>query len=255
MTAPTSTQPIARETYDAFAPIYDEYNQGYMYERWTGRLLEKAKEAGLRGDRLLDVGCGTGLSFIPMLERGFQVTGCDISPGMLELARVKVDEEAATLLVADMRELPRLGQFDLIWAVNDAMNYLLSVSELEATLAGMVANLAPGGRIVFDLNTLGLFRAVYSEQRWVDGRRFVWQGLTSPSGPGSEAIYEARIESLEGEAETHLHRQRYFPETEVLAAADAVGLRELAVYGELDGDLSPGVDEDHHTKFVYVLGA
>jgi ubiquinone/menaquinone biosynthesis C-methylase UbiE len=36
-----------------------------MYARWTGRLLEKAGEAGLKGSRLLDIGCGTGLSSTP----------------------------------------------------------------------------------------------------------------------------------------------------------------------------------------------
>ena len=32
--------------------------RGYMYERWTGRLLQKAEEAGLQGERLLDVAAG-----------------------------------------------------------------------------------------------------------------------------------------------------------------------------------------------------
>ena len=57
------------------APAYDEFNRGYKYERWVGRLLEQAEVAGLEGNRLLDVACGTGLSFTPMLDRGWQVTG------------------------------------------------------------------------------------------------------------------------------------------------------------------------------------
>jgi ubiquinone/menaquinone biosynthesis C-methylase UbiE len=80
----------ARTAYDAYASAYDAFNRGYMYERWTGRLLGKAEEAGLRGSRLLDIGCGTGLSSIPMVGRGWQVTACDISPRMLEVARTKI---------------------------------------------------------------------------------------------------------------------------------------------------------------------
>ena len=76
-----------RLTYDTYAPAYEDFNHGYMYERWTGRLLETAEAAGLAGNRLLDIACGTGLSFVTMLERGWQVTGCDISPAMLESPR------------------------------------------------------------------------------------------------------------------------------------------------------------------------
>ncbi len=143
----------AKQTYDTFSSVYDDFNHEHMYERWTGRILAAAEDAGLEGDRLLDVGCGTGLSFIPMLDRGWHVTGCDISPEMLDLAKAKVGE-AATLLTADMRDLPVMGQFDLAWAVNDAVNYLLTREELEAALTGICQNLAPNGIVAFDVTRL-----------------------------------------------------------------------------------------------------
>jgi ubiquinone/menaquinone biosynthesis C-methylase UbiE len=243
----------ARQAYDAYASAYDDFNHGYMYERWTGRLLGKAEEAGLGGDRLLDVACGTGLSFIPMLERGWQVTGCDISPEMLDLARAKVGD-AATLLTADMRDLPVLGQFDLIWSVNDSLNYLLSPEEFKATLTGMRRNLAPEGMVVFDVNTLTTYRTFFSSKcvDEVNGRRFVWQGLMSAAEVSPGSINEARFDA-EGEAGVeHVHRQRHFPEEEVLAAIDAAGLRCLDVFGESNGDLERGMEEDVHTKTVYL---
>ena len=130
-----------RETYDAWAPVYDEFNRGYMFERWTGKLTEKAEEAGVGGKRLLDIACGTGMSTIPMLDRGWTVTGCDISTAMLAIGREKVGERA-NLHEADMRELPDFGEFDLVWAINDPLNYLLDVEELEAAFDGMRRNVA-----------------------------------------------------------------------------------------------------------------
>lgn len=243
----------ARETYDAYADSYDDFNSGYMYERWTGRLLEKAEEAGLEGKRLLDLGCGTGLSFLPMLDRGWTVTACDISPRMLEIARSKA-EGRAELVVADMCELPDLGEFDLIWAVNDAINYLLSGEELEAAFSGMRRNLAAGGIVLFDVNTLATYRTFFSGRfaREEGERRFVWEGQMSPLGLAPGGISEARFEAVGEPDSVHSHRQRHFPREEVVGALEAARLRCIGVFGEQDGDLHLGLNEEQHTKAVYL---
>lgn len=242
----------AKEAYEAFSSLYDAFNHFYQYERWTGRLLAAAEAEGLEGNRLLDVACGTGLSFIPLLENGWQVTGCDLSPAMLELARAKVGDRAE-LLVADMRTLPRLGQFDLIWSVNAPFNHLLTEGELREALESMARNLAPRGLVVFDVNTLALFRSFFGETQVgeSDGERFVWHGEASPDSVEPGGIYEARFETEGGSAD-HLHRQRHFPEPEVKTAIEAAGLRCRAVLGERNGDLERGLDESKHTKAVYV---
>ena len=242
----------ARTAYDAFASAYNVFNQAYQYESWTGKLLAEAQSVGLEGNRLLDVGCGTGLSFVALLDRGFEVTACDISPGMLEIARRRAGDRAE-LLVADMRELPELGEFDLVWAVNDAANYVLSDEELRASLRSMVRNLAQDGVVLFDLNTLLTFKTFFCEtqEREVDGQRFVWRGEMDTEKIGPGAVAEAHFEA-EGLSIDHVHRQRHFPEADVLAAIEDAGLRSRAVLGELNGVLSPELDESAHTKAVYI---
>jgi len=242
-----------RQTYDTYAPAYEDFNHGYMYERWTGRLLGKAEEAGLEGNRLLDIACGTGLSFVTMLERGWEVTGCDISPAMLEIAEEKFGDRAE-LFVADMRELPHFGEFDLIWAINDPLNYLLSIEEFEATLDGMRRNLARRGIALFDINTLVTYRTFFSNEVVVNqnGRQLVWQGKLTPEEVTPGVFAEASFEEVGTEGSAHVHRQRHFSQEEVLAAFEKVGLECIAVYGEQDGALSPGLDEDLHSKAVYL---
>lgn len=243
----------ALTAYDAFAPAYDDFTFQYQNERWTGRLLAKAEELGLEGNRLLDVGCGTGKSFIPMLDRGWEVTACDISPAMVEIAREKAGERA-TISVADMRELPRLGEFDLVWAVNDSVNYLLDTEELAAALSGMARNLSPSGVLLFDVNTLRVFRTFFCEENVVErgGRRLVWQGKGAAETVEPGSIGEATLAAEDDSMATHTHRQRHFTETELRDAIDAAGLTCLEVAGEQEGDLSTGVDEEVHTKAVYV---
>jgi SAM-dependent methyltransferase len=242
-----------RETYDAWAPVYDEFNCGYLFERWTGKLLERAEEAGVGGKRLLDIACGTGMSTIPMLDRGWTVTGCDISPKMLAIAREKIGDQA-DLVEADMRELPDFGSFDLVWAINDPLNYVLDVAELEATFDGMRRNVAADGIVLFDVNTLVTYRTFFSNEIVVEGEggRLVWQGQLTAGDVSTGTFAEARFD-VEGDASMEsVHRQRHFTESEVLAALDVAGLECIALYGEKEGDLTPGVDENLHSKAVYL---
>src|SRR3954454_12293784 len=114
---------LAAEAYDGLAPAYDAFTAGHEYECWLDYLEALAVEHGLPGRDLLDVGCGTGKSFLPMLERGYDVVACDLSPQMVARAREKMPTGAARVLVADMRELADLGAFDLVTCLDDAINY------------------------------------------------------------------------------------------------------------------------------------
>jgi SAM-dependent methyltransferase len=252
----------AEIAYEAIAPVYDDFTHNHDYELWLGNLMPELERLELRGNRLLDVACGTGKSFIPMLSRGWEVTASDISPAMVELARAKVGDRV-DLSVADMRELPDFGKFDLVWCLDDAVNYLLSVEELARALSGMRRNLGPEGLLTFDVNALEVYRTFFAEEVVVerDGRRLVWKGRSNPEvGPGqiSEASFEAW--PLEGEGgpliEPEMHRQRHFPEAEVLAALESAGLETLEVFGHgEDAVLKQPFDELVHHKAVYLAGA
>ena len=259
-TVPSRAESSAEHAYEAIAPVYDDFTAHHDYELWLGELLPQLRRHGLTDSRLLDVGCGTGKSFMPMLERGWDVVGCDISPAMLALAEAKAGN-AASLSVADMRRLPLFGEFDLVWALDDAVNYLLSSEELKAALAGMRRNLAPHGLLMFDVNVLRSYRTFFAETETVErgGRRLVWRGQASPQvEPGS--ICESRFEvevgnEVGGETlvEAHMHRQRHFPEGEVLEIIESAGLECLDVFGHgYDGTLAQPVDELDHTKAVYI---
>jgi SAM-dependent methyltransferase len=248
----------ARQTYDALAPSYDAFTLGfgYRYETWTATLLEKAEAEGLQGNRLLDVACGTGFSFIPLLERGWRVTGCDVSAAMVEAARAKVGDRAE-LVVADMRELPALGEFDLIWAINTPFNYLLGGEELRAALAGMRRNLAPGGFVLFDLLTLKTARTFFGDTFEVEreGRRFRWRGLAAPEEVRPGVVAGGRLEAEGEPALIQDHRMRHFSAEEVLAAVGEAGLRCERVFGEQGGELRPDLDEDEQPIAVYFCRA
>lgn len=249
----------ALRTFQAMAPVYDDFTAHYDYEGWLADLLKILERHGLTGRRLLDVACGTGKSFLPMLPRGWQVTACDISPAMVEIAEAKAGH-SVDLSIGDMRRLPKLGDFDLIWALDDAINYLLSVAELEETLRGMRDNLAGSGLLLFDVNELLVYRTFYAETSTVEqgGKRFVWRGLASADVPAG-SVCESRLEVLDDEggprdqSEASIHRQRHFSEVEVLAALKRVNLECLDIYAhDLDGIPRQPLDTSIHTKAIYI---
>jgi SAM-dependent methyltransferase len=250
----------ALRAFEAMAPVYDDFTAHYDYEGWLADLLKILERCGLRGRRLLDVACGTGKSFLPMLPRGWQVTGCDIAPAMIALAEAKVGD-SVELSVADMRALPRLGEFDLIWALDDAVNYLLGTEELDRALGGMRDNLAGDGLLLFDVNELLVYRTFYAETSVVEqGKRFVWRGLTPADAPPG-SLCESRLEvqsdahdmARADQGQASVHRQRHFPEAEILAALERAGMECLDVYGHgLDGIPRQPLDIESHTKAIYI---
>src|SRR3954468_22380845 len=103
----TITHDPAAEAYATLAPFYDLFTAGHRHDLWLRRLERIALACGLRGRRALDVARGTGKSLAPLLELGYDATGCDLAPEMLDVARRRLPE-GVELHAADMRELPAL---------------------------------------------------------------------------------------------------------------------------------------------------
>ena len=98
------------------------------------------------GTRLLDVGCGTGLTLVLAQQRGAIPAGLDISPGLLGIARERLP--AAVLREGDMEFLP-FGDdsFDAVTGVN-AFQF---AGDPQQALREAARVTRPGGRVVASL--------------------------------------------------------------------------------------------------------
>jgi SAM-dependent methyltransferase len=230
----------ALAAYEAVAPAYEVLTDGYAHEPWLAAIEELALRLGARRGRVLDVACGTGRSFVPLLRRGWDVTACDLSPAMARRARAAAGG-AAEVHVADMRALPDLGAFDLVTCLDDAVNYLLDEGDLRAALAGFARSLAPGGIAIWDVNTLLMHRSAFATD-WVaegEGALVAWQGRTDPGLPPG-GIAEAQVDAFTREGagwsrRTGVHRQRHWPVAGMTAHARAAGLELVDVLGQHRG--------------------
>jgi SAM-dependent methyltransferase len=245
-------------TYDCFAGLYDAFTHNHDYDSWLPALEELAGAHGLTGKRVLDLACGTGKSFVPLLSRGYEVVGCDVSGEMLSIAARKAP--GVRLVQSDIRALDRVGEFDLVTCLCDSLNYMLDADSLLAAFAAARRNLAPGGLLFFDVNTVEGYRRTWASTFCVevDESYFVWNGLTPPDiAPGDPAA--ATIEAFTRTTAdawrrvTSRHHQRHHPQPLVRSLLARAGLSCLGVYGQLtDGSVEPSGSELDHHKLVYV---
>jgi SAM-dependent methyltransferase len=103
----------------------------------------------LRGQRVLDLGCGQGDLTLMLLQRGAEVTALDVSAGMVELAERRVQvfapDAKATFLAGDAQAtgLPA-GSFDLVLG-----KWIIHHLDVEAITTEMERLLRPGGAALF----------------------------------------------------------------------------------------------------------
>ena len=187
------------------------------------------------GDRVLDLGCGTGRHAVALAERGLTVTGLDLSPALLAHARETAAERGVevTWLERDMRDLDDLGPFDAVVSLFTAFGLIGEAGDQEV-LHQVRAALRPGGQLLLDLTNFARFLRRFSPQVWHESDQAVLQ---------ERHHYEAETGTLVTERVGHFKRggtfelptsrvRAYFPH-EVRALLRRAGLRVERVYGAL----------------------
>jgi SAM-dependent methyltransferase len=123
----------------AWAELAEAHNQPLF------KAVLDAAQAG-PGTRLLDVGCGSGLTLVLAQERGALPAGLDVSPGLLQIARERLPD--ADLRAGDMEYLPfGDGTFDAVTGVN-AFQF---AGNPQKALHEATRVTRPGGRVVASL--------------------------------------------------------------------------------------------------------
>ncbi len=142
-----------RDEYGVVAPYYD-YVGEYATRSDVQFFVELARESG---GPVLEVGCGTGRVLLPIAREGIEITGLDLSEGMLAELRRRLAAEPAEvqarvrLVQGDMRSFELGQQFALVTIPFRPFQHLTTVEDEMACLTTIHWHLKPGGWLVLDL--------------------------------------------------------------------------------------------------------
>ncbi|MDP9869527.1 MULTISPECIES: class I SAM-dependent DNA methyltransferase [Streptosporangium] len=244
--------------YETIAARYDELNAQMDTAALVDRYVEAADRYGSGGRRLLDAGCGTGRSSVAFRERGFEVTGYDLSPAMAAMARRRPGAEGIEFLVGQLQEPPPgLSGFDVVACVDLPMAYLTATDQLRRALAAARDQLAEDGVLVFDLITIGYYRRAFGVPAIADrGDRYVaWFALSPPIEADTVVVTQFDLFERAGtgwERVSMRHVQRHHSDRTVRRVAERAGLRVVATRGLVGTAAREPADEDDHDRILYV---
>jgi SAM-dependent methyltransferase len=102
------------------------------------------------GDRVLMIGCGTGRDLIALRTQGFDVTGLDQSPAIIERARANLARRGldAELIAAPIEVAELHGHYDTVILSDMCYTFILNSTVRIAALERVRAHLVPGGRVL-----------------------------------------------------------------------------------------------------------
>ncbi len=240
--------PNAATQFDRFARFYDG-----DYRDYDADLEAIADLAAESGDPILELGCGTGRVLLPLAAAGYTITGVDLSPALLQVARRKLSGTGhaarITLHEADLRTFDLSEKaFTFAFCTSNTLMHLTSQADQLAALRNAHRHLQADGLLLIDLFNPDVARlqAVHGLQeladQWEDPTtgaqvvkwcvrmvdwaeqlqetRFIYEEIL-PSGEVRRTICPFTLRFLwRGEAELLLHQ---------------AGFTLEAVWGDFDG--------------------
>jgi SAM-dependent methyltransferase len=227
--------------FSLLAQVYDAIMSDIDYEAWCRFILEEVRKRGWKPGLVLDLGCGTGNSTLPMFALGFDVTGLDLSEEMLEQARAKLPP--VNFVQGDFKTFKLDKKFSLVYSVFDSLNNLLTERDFLEAVRNIYAHLEPGGFFMFDANT-----TVGLRELWEAGRAEGWAGdvYYRWTHTFDENTNLAKVEAYcenPTTSFTEVHFEKPYDAPDLKRLLSQAGFMDIQIITYPDGETAQGDDE------------
>ena len=168
-------------SYEGLAASYDALTTDVGYEKRADFLEKLFRRSRIPVHTVLDLACGTGTMTWLLTDRGYELIGVDGSEEMLAAAMEKsgqVEGIPPIFLHQSMPQLDLYGTVDAAICCLDSLNYLTRPADVQRTFRRLHLFIAPGGLLVFDINTVAKLAAL-------DGQVFLDETEDTASGARS----------------------------------------------------------------------
>ena len=204
------------DAYTAFAQVYDLFMDNVPYEPWCAYITGILREHDITEGPILDLGCGTGELTRLLAAEGYDLTGVDSSPEMLQEALAGQRGQDILYLLQPMQELELDGCVRAVCSACDCINYLLDEGELLETFRRVQACLEEDGIFLFDVNTDYKYRQLLGDNTFAESRdegAFIWENYYDEESAVNEYDLTLFIPDREGlfRRYTETHLQRNYP--------------------------------------------
>ncbi|WP_246940545.1 class I SAM-dependent DNA methyltransferase [Bacillus pinisoli] len=237
-------------TYQHFASFYDRLMNNVPYHLWLEYFDRRIHSTN---QKVLDLGCGTGAIAIPLAQKGFQVTGLDLSEEMLTIADEKARKEQVDIhfLQQSMTDLSLLPAhiFDTIICFCDSLNYLTDEQDVIKTVKGVHHLLKPGGAFMFDVHSIEKIEKIFLDQTFVstdDDISFIWncfEGDEPYSIDHELSFFVYQKETGLYERFDEVHSQRTFSVDYYKQLLEQLGFINIEISSDFQEQLSTGEKE------------
>ncbi len=231
--------------YDLLAPIYDAVNKDIDYSAWADffeKIIAREYRPG-KPELVLDLGCGTGRMTLELARRGYDMTGVDYSPEMLDIARGSAEREGLDdkmlWLCQDMREFELYGTVDVTVSCLDSINHITSRDGLFRCFSLVHNYLIPDGLFLFDINGKHKFENTYAKETYVmeQGNKLcIWQNDYNPKNGICDFYITLMNEGADGRYDRYddVQREKMYTLAYIKRVLKKTGFEFIGAYSDFD---------------------